>query len=333
MQDTPTTTTLARPQDLENAQWFRDWFRRDPERKNADCKRLIGYDWTTATRVADGTYTGRTDEVLAAIANFRQAVEFEEKQTVAFTRNAVSSAIWRDLNYTRARHKMGLICGKPRIGKTTAMMGWIREQKGQAYHAIAPAVGGTAALFRRIMRATGNDPGRMTMERMLDWSEQYFSVAHSLIIDDAHLLLPGRHSNRAPALDALRQIHDSTGLHVALIGAVRLDEEMRGSGAFLYGQLTGRVRAPLVIARDLEDADVRPIAERFGKLSRGILTALIAIANGPGGMDEVVDLLESASLEAERKGEALAEAHFAAVQRKLDHVMRGAIPSTGGSHE
>jgi DNA transposition AAA+ family ATPase len=272
-----------------------------------DATEALGYDRSTIYRALRGIYEGSWPKVVKSIKSFRELVERRAlTQQNEFTENSISKLVFAALDFCLANNGFKLIIGESRSGKSTAAKEWQkRNNHGRSVYVTANAVGGTKGFLRRIAEAVGVNRSQPAAD-MADAIMRSFNKNRILIVDQAHWLLPGDERTSNPGgLNFLQDLFDVTGCAIALISTKRLPDRL-AKGAYLYEQIVGRAGRPTIIPKEIKRSDVLPIIEQFIKTpSRQLIDELVKMANQPGRLGIMVELLKAASRIAARKREKL----------------------------
>jgi DNA transposition AAA+ family ATPase len=278
-----------------------------------EAEQAISYDRSTVFRVLKGTYEGSWQKIVAAIASYRKLDEQRGSiQKNEFVENSISRLIFAALDYTMANNSLAMIVGESRSGKTMGAKMWCQmNNHGRAVFITAPVVGGTKALARRIAKRVGVNRNQ-SVPTLIEAIYRAFNKNRILVVDEAHRLLPNDSRVVNPNnVEILRDIHDETGCALALISTRRLQNGLE-RGAYQYEQLTGRLSGgmPFIIKPKIKRGDVVPIVKQFVKNpSTGLIDDMEKIANAPGRLGVMVEMLKVASRIASKSKQSLDESH------------------------
>ncbi len=290
--------------------WFHQWLL-DNQIGWEEASSAVNYDRSTIFRVLKGTYEGSWPKIVAAVRSFRKLQERRGSiQANEFAENSISRLVFAGLDYAIANRSITLIVGESRSGKSVAGLAWKETNNhGRSVHIVAPPIGGTKALVRRVAGAVGVNRSQ-DMAAMVDAIYRAFNPNRILIVDEAHRLLPSDNRTVNPAsLEFLRDLHDQTGCALALITTRRMPDRLR-KGEYQYEQLIGRIGMPILIPRTIKRSDLLPIVKQFiAQPGASLLDTLEAIANAPGRLGIMVETLKVASRIAHKAEEKLAELH------------------------
>ena len=151
---------------------------------------------------------------------------------------------------------MGAVIGAPGVGKTMALKAYAADQPGVRYCAMNSAQSSVARALSRVHGAidTGARASADPYGRILEAVRDHAPSA--LLCDEAHHL-------GDDVLNALRSLHDETGLPIVFSGNESLYGRVTEKSAEAFKQLASRVGATVVIEATSE-GDVRVLAEHYG---------------------------------------------------------------------
>ena len=240
----------------------------------------------------------------------------------------VTRKIFETLDYAMAGDMDGgrivLISGDSRRGKSHAVRQWARlNNHGRSLYIDCPESGGMRALLREVAQVVGVNQNRNTSdlrERVI----KSFNRRRILIVDEILRVLP-RHSDTRPVqLEFIRRLHDVTKCAIALVATPVFRHEMEHGYMRAYlEQLLGRIADPLEIPGNVFAAEARDICRAFAGSAPGEELVKLAqrIANEPGKLGVLFELLRQASIGAKKRGENLSAAHLsAAYKRRKDRI-------------
>ena len=311
------------PTEVQNElTWFHQYLL-DKQMGWQEAEQALGYDRSTVFKILKGTYDGNLGNVVTRIQKYRWRLR-KTAQHTDFAENAITKLVFAALDYAVANHSMTIIVGESRAGKTTAGKEWAeRNNHGRSVFITAPVTGGAKGLLRRIAAAVGVARNK-SMPDMIEAIYRAFNPNRILIVDEAHRLLPNDTRVVNPvAMESIRDLHDETGCAVAFISTKRLPRALK-RGAYQYEQLEGRCGQPVLIPRKISRKDIVPIVTQFvSRPGADLLDELEAIANKPGRLGIMVEMLRVAKRIASKKNERLADKHIAAAIRLRDQMTLG----------
>ena len=284
---------------------------------------LLEYDWTTITRIVDGSYPASPEELVGRIEDLKRRAESTVSAASDCAPTLVSRRIWDTLDYAQRGDLSGgrivSICGPTGRGKTISVRDWVRRHHGAVF--VDCPVGGRAPLIREIARRCGvARSGTGRLDDLADGIAEAFSRHRMLVIDEVARLMP-RSRTLPMGLEFLRRLHDVTRCPIAIIGTELVTMSLT-AGAYrdYLEQLLGRIVEPLEIPSRVYKSEITEICTAYatGHNPSPELAALaLAIANRSGKLRLLTELLAQAALLARRRGEDLDSIHLdAAIERR-----------------
>jgi len=147
-----------------------------------------------------------------------------------------------------------------------------------------------------------------------------FNRRRILLVDEIGRLLRGNRRGAMAELEFLRRLHDVQHCAIALIATPVFAQEMQtGWLRDFLEQLLGRIAQPLYIPETVYRSEVKAIVQAFRKSDppADLVALAHTIANEPGKLGILFELLRQAVALAERKKEKLQATHLqAAYQRR-----------------
>lgn len=214
-----------------------------------------------------------------------------------FFASRTATEIMAALRYAQSLEDMVAVVGVPGVGKSTACREYQRSYSGVWIATMASHTTGVVPVLKDICDAVGGGKASGANALAREITRKIRGTHGLLIIDEAHHL-------STPALDAIRALHDSTEVSIALVGSVELTAKLER-----MPQLYSRLGMRLTRLRVLKD-DITALLEAWeikGKDERRHLTAL---AQRPGALRSVTKVLRLASATATTKGEPLGMRHI-----------------------
>jgi DNA transposition AAA+ family ATPase len=149
--------------------------------------------------------------------------------------------------------RMVLLNGATGTGKSTALLHLLNQTNG-IYTEASPAWTLTS-MYRRIMTAIGQEPRRLNIDMEEIIIDTMGRHTRPLFIDEIdHILLPGA-TTTLRMLEALRSIHDKSGMPIVMVGMDKIEQKLR-----TREQLTRRI-FQWVTFTDLDRDDARIVAD------------------------------------------------------------------------
>ena len=310
--------------DQDDLLWLFGWAGSQGYGRDKLCELLVT-DWTTISRIVQGKYG-------ASLKNFIKNVRLLREQAArsinsGFIETIVTKKIFDTLDYALAGDldggKIVLITGATRRSKSHSVKEWCRRNNhGRSVYIDCPESGGLRSLMHELssscrIKARNTDDRR---EQLI----QSFNRRRILVIDEATRLLPNSRRQGTPTqLEFIRRLHDVRHCAIALVATTLLAEEIeRGNLRDYLEQLLGRIVEPLMIPQKVYKSECRDIVSSFRKNPPDDLVTLAhKIANEPGKLGVLFELIRQAAKLAERKKIAMKAAHLlAAYQRRKKRV-------------
>jgi len=314
--------------DRRNLTWLFHWASTAPVVKSRRhlCE-MLGYDWTTLTRVANGAYPDRErGGSSAAIAPFMAAVRDLRRRVLAetnagFVRTTVTDKIQALCDYAfegdlRGGH-MAMIVGPTGRSKTESVLHWAETHADASpLYIDCPDTGTYPDLIREVGKACrvlrkGRQPIAEIRAKIIECLDR----KRPLIFDEVFRLLPSGRNAVPKTFEFIRRLRDVRGCPVILVVTPVLDHDIRSGGLQAYfEQLLGRIE-PLYIPEKTRRDECRQICQAFAQedqVSRELVDRALQIANEPGRLRVLFSLMARAANLARRKKEPLALKHLAA---------------------
>jgi len=215
------------------------------------------------------------------------------------------------LMFAQAAGDLGCIYGGAGLGKTKALQSYAAASPNVWVSTMSPAHGGVSSALEEIAEAIGlrGIPGRAArLQREL--VNRLNNTGGLLIVDEA------QHLNMR-SLEAIRAIHDATGVGLVLCGNEAVFARLTGgSREATFAQLFSRLGKRLRLTK-AAPGDVDAMADAFGVMGSAERRFLAGIASKPGALRGVVKTLRLASVFAAGKGESLTVDHLNAAWHDL----------------
>lgn len=215
------------------------------------------------------------------------------------------------LGFAQAAGDLGCIYGGAGLGKTVSIRAYADANPNVWVVTMSPAHGGVSSALEEVAETLGmrGIPGRAArLHREL--VGRLRNTGGLLVIDEA------QHLNMR-CLEAIRAIHDATGIGLVLCGNESVFARLTGgSREATFAQLFSRLGKRLRLARPLQ-GDIEALADAFDVRGSEERRVLAAIANKPGALRGVVKTLRLASVFAAGKNQPLGAEHLRAAWRDL----------------
>lgn len=283
--------------------------------------------WSTLWKVLCGKYEASIESFMETVRDLRRRAE--DNADTGFVETPVARKIFDVLDYAKAGDlsggKMVLVCGTTRRGKSEATQEWGRRNNhGSTIYVDCPETGGLRGFLLEIAKRTGQHKKKNTFD-LREAIYQSFNRRRMLIVDEVLRLMPQKKGDRRPTeLEFLRRLHDVTRCPIALVATPAFAAEMNSGWLQEYlEQFTGRIADVLFIPEAVRKDECRTICAAFCAKARGggepgpALVALAhQIANEPGKLGVLFELLRQAATLAKKRGEKLDERHLGAANAR-----------------
>jgi DNA transposition AAA+ family ATPase len=164
--------------------------------------------------------------------------------------NNFVSAMTRLLNREDGIPGMSLLFGEPGLGKTRTCLWWCAQNDGVFIRTKKLMTG--RWLLEEIVAELGEAPMRRTSDLFRQAVDQLLERPRTLFIDEADYL-----AHDARVIETLRDLHDTTGTPLVLIGMDQADKKLMRF-KHLYDRFSEIVRFT-----PLSSADVKSVAEQM----------------------------------------------------------------------
>lgn len=282
----------------------------------AQVAREAGVSATTLTQLLGGNYSAdprrMTQKLAQWLARLREQSS-QPKMPAAPEWVATPSAerVLAALGYAQMAGDIAVIYGGAGVGKSTAAREYQRRYPQVWIATMSPATAGVTSALEEVCLALGmRELPQSAAKMQRELIGRVRGTGGLLLIDEAQHL-------SVAALDALRAIHDATGIGIALMGNELIYARMTGGNrAAWLDRLFSRIGRRLRLARASRD-DVIALAAEYGVSEPAPLKRLAAIGAQAGALRGVTKCLRLAQLMAAGSGEPLADSHLAAAWRDL----------------
>lgn len=268
----------------------------DPKLTQAEIARQSGVSAARINQWMRGRYGGNVAQVEAEIARwidqYRERKLREQALPAAPEWVATPSAarVQQALGYAQIAGDVAVIYGGAGIGKTTAIREYQRTAPNVWCATMTPATATVVPALEEVGDAVGLREiggGAARIQRAIIRRIQH--TQGLLIVDEAQHL-------GVPALDAMRSLHDATGIGLALVGNESVYARMTGGtrAAYLdrlYSRIGKRVRLTAASA-----ADIAALLDAWRVELRPCRRLLAEIASRPGGLRGLTKVLRLASM-------------------------------------
>lgn len=278
--------------------------------------REAGISATSLAQILGGTYAADPRRILAKLEQWlsslrERAAQPQLPEAPQWVPTATAERILSALGYAQMAGDVAVVYGGAGVGKTSAAREYARRYPNVWIATMSPATAGVTTALEEVCLALGmrelpQGAARMSREIVARVRE----TRGLLIVDEAQHLSVG-------ALDALRAIHDATGVGIALMGNEMIYARMTGGARVAWlDRLFSRIGRRLRIARATRP-DVEALADAHGVADAQALQRLASIGAGAGALRSVTKCLRMARMMAAGREEPLSVAHIDAAWRDL----------------
>ncbi|EAT15345.1 AAA family ATPase [Desulfuromonas acetoxidans] len=215
------------------------------------------------------------------------------------------------LTYAQLAGDIAVIYGGAGLGKTCTLKAYAEQSPNVWVVTMSPAHGGVASTLEEIAEVLGlrGIPGRaVRLQREL--VRKLSGTGGLLVIDEA------QHLN-VNSLEAIRSLHDATGVGLALVGNESVYARLTGgSRSATFAQLFSRLGKRLRLNKPRKE-DVVAVANSFSVAGDQEQKALYEISQKPGALRGVVKTLRLATMFAAGDNEAVQLEHIRAAWHDL----------------
>lgn len=282
----------------------------------AQVAREAGVSTSSLTQLLGGTYAAdprrlcvRLEQWLARLRE--QSAQPQMAAAPEWVPTPSAERVLAALGYAQMAGDIAVVYGGAGVGKSTAAREYQRRFPQVWIATMSPATAGVTPALEELCLALGMRElpgGGARMQREI--IARVRGTGGLIVIDEAQHL-------SVTALDALRAVHDATGVGIALMGNELIYARMTGgTRAAWLDRLFSRIGRRLRLARASRE-DVVRLAAEYGVADAAALKRLSAIGAQAGALRGVTKCLRLARLMAAGAGEALSEAHLAAAWRDL----------------
>lgn len=287
--NTPDNVVALNPNDVESRARLRAIMDRDSVALRAMAGKL---DVTpkSLSRWLDGTSPVRESAKVGSAA--KRLLDSQRASSPArdevYVETKTSRLVTDALSYTKAMGKMACIYGGPGVGKTCAVRQFRRVDSPVWVPTMNAAITTVVPVLEHIAEAVGLPEPTGGARRIHNAiCKQVADLGGIIVIDEAQHL-------RTAALEAIRSIHDETGVGIALVGNENVYAAITGgSRQAHFAQIFSRIGMCVPLTRPKRE-DVRALVlSRWGVKDDAVIDELAKIAAHPGGLRSVTQIVSA----------------------------------------
>lgn len=280
----------------------------------AQAAREIGVSPTTLTQLLGGTYPADPTRQIQRVQRWLELQQEQRSQpqmpaAPAWIATPTAERVIAALGYAQMAGDIAVIYGGAGLGKTTAARQYAQRYPNVWLATMSPATAGVTTALEEVCLALGIrdlPQGAARMQRAI--VARVAGTGGILVVDEAQHLT-------VAALDALRAVHDATGVGLALVGNEAVYARMTGGTRAAYlDRLFSRIGKRVRLSRATRD-DIERIAGGF-RVSEKAMRILHEIGGRAGALRSVVKTLRLAAMMVEGGGE-IQPIHIEAAARDL----------------
>lgn len=272
--------------------------------------KAAGLSSATLTQLLNGTYNANPETQVGKLAKWLDALAEKQAQPAMppapdWTETPTSNRVLAALGYAQMAADVAVIYGGAGLGKTTSCKEYRRRFPSVWIATMTPATASVATALEEVCFALGmKSPPQGSARMQREILRRIADTNGLLIIDEAQHL-------SVQALDALRALHDATGIGLALVGNEAVYTSMTGGNRAAYlDRLFSRIGKRVKLVRATQ-ADVSNLAAALGvstddKKAQKLLGQIGAQA---GALRSVVKVLRLATMHAQGKAPAFQHIH------------------------
>lgn len=278
--------------------------------------REAGVSSASLAQVLNGNYPADPARMVSKLAKWlslrrEQATQPQLPAAPGYVPTPTAEKIVAALAYAQMAGDIAVVYGGAGVGKSSAAAEYRGRMPNVWVATMSPATAGVTTALEEVCLALGIRElpgGGARMQREI--VSRLRGTGGLLVIDEAQHL-------SVAALDAIRALHDATGVGIALVGNELIYARMTGgSRAAWLDRLFSRIGKRLRVAKATRD-DVAALAAAHGVANQEAIKPLAAIGAQAGALRGVTKCLRLARLMADGTGEALAATHITSAWKDL----------------
>ena len=247
--------------------------------------------WLNGNYAGDNAKIEKAVEIWVDAYQERRITERLLPTAPEFVTTPSAERIMNALGYAQIASDIAVIYGGAGLGKTTSVEEYARANPSVWAVTMTPATTGVVPCLDEIAETLGIrgvTGGAGKLQRAI--AQRLKNTKGLLVIDEAQHL-------SVPALDAVRALHDATGIGIALVGNEAVYARMTGGHRAVYlDRLYSRVGKRVRLTRPTK-GDVDALIDAWPNVDRKYARKLLhEIAAKPGGLRGLTKVLRLASM-------------------------------------
>ncbi len=291
---------------------------RETGKSQSEIAKAIGFSSATMTGFIRNNYQGDMVEVANRIQDYlmretQRAIspKSPEWAPTSFAKHALTV-----LSFAHVNRDMGMIHGDAGVGKTMTIEHYAAEHRNVIVVTAGVDLCSPKAVMEELLNQLGKDYGGSFSSMSRQVIQLLKGSDKLIVIDEANHL-------NFRAREAIRKIHDQTGVGIVYCGSHDLYAQLHGKRDIIYAQLLSRIGVRRGLNRnDLSINDISLVFEQHGKLDDQCLDLLYRCSISEGGLRLAKKIYVLASTMAFGDGQALNISYLQkAIQMAMaDHV-------------
>ncbi|MCG8470534.1 MAG: AAA family ATPase [Desulfobacterales bacterium] len=216
------------------------------------------------------------------------------------------------LSYAQMAHDVTVIFGGAGVGKTETCKKYASSNPNVWHVTMTPSTAVVGACLERVALKLGLHISGRAAKIEMAIMERLTGTDGLLIIDEA------QHLN-VRSLEALRSLHDATGVGLAILGNDLVYAQMTGRGArsATFAQLFSRIGKRVKLLKPKKE-DVNTLCKSWKITDADMIAFCQQTAEKPGALRIMVKTIRLGQMVAGSRGERLALKHLKAAWRDLE---------------
>lgn len=287
-----------------------------PKLTQAEIARQSGINGTRLSQWINGRYPGDNAALEAEIARWIDVYKVRQLEARAlpaapeWVPTPSGERVMAALGYAQLAGDIAVVYGGAGLGKTTAITRYRATNPNVWIATMTPCTAGAVPALEEIADSLGIEVcgGAAKLQRAI--IKRLRGTMGLLVIDEAQHL-------SVAALDAMRALHDATGLGLALVGNESVYARMTGGNRAAYlDRLFSRIGKRVRLTRSTK-GDIEALIDAWGLTAKECRGALHEIAAKPGGLRGLTKVMRLASMFAAGSGRAVSCDDIKAAWRDL----------------